>query len=89
MGIGIWIFERLLCQPCVVSLAQLGRKAFDVKIQQLVVARLMRSKRLHEHAGVNRGLLHALERQHTGSAFQRVEFIHQPIASSGPGRRLK
>ena len=31
MRIGIWIFERLLCHPRVVSFAQLGRKTFHIK----------------------------------------------------------
>ena len=62
MRIGIVIFERVLCDPRVVSFAQFGRKAFDLEIQQLIVARLLCSKRLHEHPGLNGGLLHALER---------------------------
>src|SRR5438477_4846917 len=84
MGISVWIFKRLLCQPCVVGLAQLGRKAFDVKVHELVVARLMRSKRLYELTCMNGCLLHALHRQQTGSAFESVKFIHQPIALSSP-----
>ena len=59
---------------------------FNVKVHQLVIASFARSKGLHKHAGVNRCLLHALNRQHTGSAFQRVELVHQPIALSRPGR---
>jgi hypothetical protein len=45
----------------------------------------MRSKRLHEHAGVNRRLLCTLHRQQGSSAFQRVKFIHQAIALARPG----
>jgi hypothetical protein len=86
MRIRIWIFERLLYQPCVISLSQLRRKTFNVKVHQLVVARLMGSKGLHKHPGVNRCLLHALDRQYTGSAFQGVELVHQPIAFSSPRR---
>src|SRR5262249_16020776 len=86
MRICIWIFEGLLCDPSVISLTQLRRKAFNVKVHEVFVSGLMRSKRLHEHAGVNGRLLHALDRQHTGCTFQRVELVHQPIALSGPRR---
>jgi hypothetical protein len=33
---------------------------------------------------INRSLLHALYREHTGSVFQRVELVYQPIALSSP-----
>jgi len=86
MRIGIRIFERLLCHPRVVSLAQLGRKTFDVEIQQLFVARLVSSKRLHEHSGLNGRLLRSLDRQYTRSALQRVELVSEAIAPSSPRR---
>src|SRR5262249_27917815 len=76
MRIGIRIFERLLCHPRVVSFAQLGRKTFNVEIQQLFVACLMGSKRLHEHARLNGRLLRSLHRQQPSSAFQHIKFIH-------------
>jgi hypothetical protein len=88
MRICTWIFERLFCDPRVIRLSQLGRKSFDVKVQELIVPGLMRSKRLHEHASVNCCLLHALHRQQTRSAFERVKFVHQAIALPRPCRRL-
>src|SRR6266480_1684293 len=42
MRIGVWIFKRLFGKPCVVSLAHIGWKAFDVKVHQLLIARLLR-----------------------------------------------
>src|SRR5437868_14433450 len=62
MRIGVWIFKRPFGQPCVVSLAHIGWKTFDVKIRQLLVARLLSGEQLHKHRGVNRSLLHALHR---------------------------
>src|SRR5262249_54713147 len=86
MRISLWIFEGVLCDPSVISLTQLGRKAFHVKVQEVFVSGLMRSKRFHEHGRVNGCLLHALDRQHTCFTLQRVELIHQPIAFSSPRR---
>ena len=40
--IGLRIFKRLLRQPCVVSLAHIGWKTFDVKVRELFVAGVLR-----------------------------------------------
>src|SRR6059058_5121916 len=86
MRVGVWILKRSFGQPCVVSLARIGRKALDVEVRQFFVARLLRREHLHEHCGVNRRLLYSLDAQQTSLALQRVKFIHQPITFSSPGR---
>ena len=88
MRLGVRIFERLLRQPCIVGLADIGRKTFDVEIRQFLVPGLLRREHLHEHRGVNCGRLHPLQSQKSGAPLQRVIFIHQPIAPAGPVRRF-
>src|SRR5207249_4788655 len=88
MRVGVWILKRSFGQPCVVSLARIGRKALDVEVRELFIARLLRREHLHEHRGVNGRLLYPLNAQQTSLVFQRVEFVHQSIALSSPLRRL-
>src|SRR5438477_1763414 len=76
MRVRLRIFKRPLCQPCIVSLAHIGRKTLYVKVRQLLVARLFRGEHFHEHRSVNRGLLHSLQTQNTRPALERVKFIH-------------
>src|SRR5881227_4022536 len=42
MRIGVWILKRSFGQPCVVSLPRIGRKALDVEVRDLFIARLLR-----------------------------------------------
>ena len=84
MGIGVWIFKRLFRHPCVVGLAHVRWESFDVKADEFLVAGLLRSKHLHEHRSVNRGLLRALHCQQTRPALQGVKLVHQAIALSSP-----
>src|SRR5882724_7634803 len=86
MWIGVWILKRSFGQPCVVSLARIGRKALDVEVRELFVARLLRREHLHEHCSVNRRLLYSLGAQQTSPALQRVKFIHESITLSSPSR---
>src|SRR5437867_13435350 len=65
MRIGVRIFKRSLRQPCIVSLAHIGRKTLYVKVRQLLVARLFRGEHFHKHPSVNRGLLRSLHAQQT------------------------